>query len=230
MPEPGLHRAGRSASGRTWLHPIASRPVCPLSITLPVHRCKACGEWALAGYEDRNTGEMFSGSVNRGRRRYYVIAGPAGKGLQSVVVDPKTGKYFGVSSGTRLFRAPCPEHESACNDPRCSQQECPHCERDWTSRDDESEFDDRGLQIWPMTGAEHFVLGVAAETVLYGMPAYPDTSCEWKPGKGRRLLCFSDSRREAARLGPLLSAHHQTWIVRSAIAHALAEHSLPSAS
>ena len=69
---------------------------------------------------------------------------------------------------------------------------------------------------------------MTAETVLYGMPVYPGESREWKPGKGRRLLCFSDSRREAARLGPLLTSQHETWVVRAAIADTLARFRPPS--
>jgi len=81
-----------------------------------------------------------------------------------------------------------------------------------------------------LRGAERLALSVATETVLYGMPVYPDISRDWKPGKGRRLLCFSDSRREAARLGPLLTSQHETWVIRSAIANTLLTHKATSAT
>lgn len=127
--------------------------------------------------------------------------------------------------GTRLFRAPCPEHGTACNDTsQCTQQVCPHCGTSWSSSADDDDEDDRDLQIQPLRGAERLALGVATETVLYGMPVYADVSRDWKPGKGRRLLCFSDSRREAARLGPLLTAQHETWVIRSVIATTLAKY------
>ncbi len=201
------------------------------SITLPVYRCKACGEWALAGHEDVDSGAMEPGYLAReGTLRYYLVAdSPLGSELQSVKVDPKSGKCFGVAVGTRLYRAPCPDHESACNDPsECVKQKCPHCGIVWTGQADAVDSDDRKRQIQPLRGGEHLVVGVAAETVLYGMPEYPDVSREWKPGGGRRLLCFSDSRREAARLGPLLTAQHETWVVRAAIARAIAGHSSQS--
>ncbi len=43
-------------------------------------------------------------------------------------------------------------------------------------------------------------------------------------------MCFSDSRREAARLGPLLSNQHETWLVRAAVTDTLSKNlSQPSA-
>ena len=201
------------------------------AITLPMHRCKACGQWALAGHENAETGEVESGYFAAvAQRRYYLVADSGGKDLSVIVVNPQTGEYFGKGSGTRLFRAPCPTHGGACNDTsQCTQQQCPCCGISWSAPTDDDE-DDRDLKIQSVRGAERLAVGVAAETVLYGMPVYPDVSREWKPGKGRRLLCFSDSRREAARLGPLLTSQHETWIVRSAIAKTLATYELSSTS
>ena len=201
------------------------------AVTLPVHRCKACGHWALAGHENSETGELESGHFAEvAQRRYYLVADSGGKNLSVIVVNPQTGEYFGKGLGTRLFRAPCPKHGGACNDTsQCTQQECPRCGISWSVSTDDDE-DDKDLKIQPLRGAERLAVGVAAETVLYGMPVYPDVSREWKPGKGRRLLCFSDSRREAARLGPLLSSQHETWVIRSAIAKTLATYESSSAS
>jgi hypothetical protein len=61
------------------------------------------------------------------------------------------------------------------------------------------------------------------------MSPYRDATREWKPAKGRRLLCFSDSRREAARLGPLLTTQHETWVIRAAIVQTLSTRAAPSA-
>ena len=43
----------------------------------------------------------------------------------------------------------------------------------------------------------------------------------FSPAKGRRLLVFSDSRREAARLGPVLTAQHEIQVVRAALLDAV---------
>ena len=204
------------------------------AITLPVHRCKACGYWALAGFENPDTGEMESGHfAEAARRRYYLVSDSAGKDLSVVVVNAQTGKYFGKGAGTRLFRAPRPEHGTSCtrsSQRRCSQQACPNCGTNWGVSPDDADEDDRDLNIQPLKGAERLALSVATETVLYGMPVYPDVSRDWKPGQGRRLLCFSDSRREAARLGPLLTSQHETWVIRSAMANTLAAQKTSSAN
>lgn len=196
------------------------------AVTLPVHRCTACGEWALAGHEHQETRQLEAGHfAEANKRRYYLVLEAGGK---PIVVNPETGEYSGIGKGTRLYRAPCPKHGAECLDPsECTQQKCPHCGTSWSvSEDDEESGVD--LRIQPIRGGERIAVGVTAETVLHGMPVYPETSREWKPGKGRRLLCFSDSRREAARLGPLLTSQHETWVVRSAMANKL--RALPSPS
>ena len=220
------------AEGIGCLQAPSDRCVWCANITLPVHRCRACGQWALAGYENSDTGEMESGHfAEASKRRYYLVSDSCGKELSVVIVNPETGRYFGRGAGTRLFRAPCPEHGASCNDPsQCTRQACPNCATSWGTSPDDADEDDRDLQIQPLRGAERLALSVATETVLYGMPVYPDISRGWKPGQGRRLLCFSDSRREAARLGPLLTSQHETWVIRSAIANTLATYQSTSAT
>lgn len=60
-------------------------------------------------------------------------------------------------------------------------------------------------------------LSVVAETALASMPEYPDDTKAWKPARGRRLLVFSDSRAEAARLGPRLTRQHELQVFRAAV-------------
>ena len=64
-------------------------------------------------------------------------------------------------------------------------------------------------------------LSVVAETALAAMPEYPDESEAWKPARGRRLLVFSDSRAEAARLGPRLTRQHELQVFRAAVVERL---------
>ena len=66
-------------------------------------------------------------------------------------------------------------------------------------------------------------LSVVAETALAAMPEYPEENRVWKPARGRRLLVFSDSRAEAARLGPRLTRQHEVQVFRAAVVERLQE-------
>lgn len=60
-------------------------------------------------------------------------------------------------------------------------------------------------------------LSLVAETALAAMPEFPSSDKAWKPARGRRLLVFSDSRAEAARLGPRLTRQHEMQVFRAAV-------------
>jgi DEAD/DEAH box helicase domain-containing protein len=62
-----------------------------------------------------------------------------------------------------------------------------------------------------------FYLSATTGYILHEMPAYAGDSRDWKPGLGRRLLVFSDNRKEAAKLGCELGMRHEEWIVRKII-------------
>jgi Lhr-like helicase len=62
------------------------------------------------------------------------------------------------------------------------------------------------------------VLPVVAETLTASMPVHAGPDRAWLPAEGRRLLVFSDSRRESARLGPALTNQHEIQIARALIA------------
>jgi Lhr-like helicase len=53
--------------------------------------------------------------------------------------------------------------------------------------------------------------------MLHEMPAYPGHRSAWLPAGGRRLLVFSDSRTQAAKLGPRLTRQHERFVVRAAL-------------
>ncbi|HEY6343012.1 MAG TPA: DEAD/DEAH box helicase [Bryobacteraceae bacterium] len=222
--------AGQSprAEGLGCIQAPNDRCIYCASVTLPVCRCKDCGQWAVAAYENRESGEVESGQLtDTAKRRYYLVTQPGEKKLGAIMIDAATGSYC-QPSGTKLFRAPCPEHGAQCNHPNeCEKQQCPYCEANWTPGDNED--DEWDLKIQPLRGAERLALSVVAETALFGMPVYANNTRGWKPASGRRLLCFSDSRREAARLGPLLTRQHEVQVVRAAIASTLAEAQPPSA-
>jgi len=60
-------------------------------------------------------------------------------------------------------------------------------------------------------------LSIVGESMLAEMPPIPGQN-HFLPARGRRLLAFSDSRNEAARLGPKLQNQHEKQIFRAAIA------------
>jgi DEAD/DEAH box helicase domain-containing protein len=67
--------------------------------------------------------------------------------------------------------------------------------------------------------APGFYLSATTSYILHEMPAYAGDSRGWKPGQGRRLLVFSDNRKEAAKLGCELGFRHEEWIIRKLIAN-----------
>ena len=69
----------------------------------------------------------------------------------------------------------------------------------------------------PMVSMAGLFQTLAAETTLAATPPFPADNAQWKPGQGRRLLCFSDSRREAAKLGPNFLRQHEIQIFRSVL-------------
>lgn len=175
------------------------------SIVLSLFRCRNCGQWMLAGREI-----------------------PDGK----MMAERETRKVqsSGNDKGTQLMRPGLNESLSECNvrirrdDGRIRGagtttesvfelhviDECPQCGSE-TNGDNVSSFSmGTGLAI-----------PLVAETVLSEMPEFPSKGQggnTWLPANGRRLLTFSDSRREAARLGVQLTSQHETQVVRATIA------------
>jgi hypothetical protein len=201
--------------------------------TLPVHRCDTCGEWALAAFDDVEKGELKPGYyVAPGRRTFFLVSPHyEHEGFAVLVVDGQSGRYSGMGfSGAMLYKAPCPEHGAQCIDiARCGRQKCPRCEALWKGGNVNDDSEERESLCGPFRSGDRLAISVVAETMLSGLPPYGDASKHWKPARGRRLLCFSDSRREAARLGPYLTSQHEVWLVRAIVARALRDHSAPDA-
>jgi DEAD/DEAH box helicase domain-containing protein len=211
------------------LQPSSDRCGFCQAATLPLHRCDACGEWAFATSLNAAMRVLEPGYFVPPAQRVFYLLAPERSRSESVAitVDPVSGQYCAPGApGLTLFKAPCPEHGLGCTDPRaCSQQACPACGNLWSSPSDEDvDGQDRGCM--PISSGDRLGVFVLAETVLNGLPDFPHASARWKPASGRRLLCFSDSRREAARLGPHLTSQHDTWVARAAMNRVLAR--LPS--
>ena len=221
----------RRAFGLGPLQPLAARCASCRALTLTVFRCTTCGLGALVGSEDPFTLRISNDiAESAGSRRLFVtrcgLDDDLIRQLSRIEIDPNDGEIVGHGgTGVELFRAPCPEHGSDCHDPQCSRQMCPRCKVPWHGATAKRQGSNRRpiLDCVPLEGPQRLSLSVLAETVLEGMPAFRDDlgSRDWKPGLGRRLLCFSDSRREAARLGPQLTRAHERWVIRAAIVDAV---------
>ncbi|MCG8430967.1 MAG: DEAD/DEAH box helicase [Candidatus Omnitrophica bacterium] len=189
-------------------------------ITLPVHRCDNCGEWALAAHENQEASTLEPGYYAQSpeQRTYYLLICPKGLTLDEVVVDSEKGEIRGYGFvGVSLWKAPYESKES-------QSQQCPTCQSSWASTaNDDQQFMEWRRICRSLIGGRPFALSVTAETMLHDLPTYPGTSRDWKPAKGRRLLTFSDSRAAAARLGPLLTQQHEMQVVRAAMARCVRE-------
>jgi len=69
----------------------------------------------------------------------------------------------------------------------------------------------------PIGLSDQFLLPLVAETMLVNMPKIDKEINRFLPAQGRRLLIFSDSRSEAARLGSLLTYQHELQLFRRII-------------
>ena len=87
---------------------------------------------------------------------------------------------------------------------------CPNCEE---PKD--------GLR--PFVANSRVSLSILAEAVLAELPEFPSDRNVYLPAHGRRLLAFSDSRGEAARLGPQLARQHTAQLIRAAVVNTLAD-------
>jgi hypothetical protein len=164
---------------------------CPhcRNAVLTLYRCETCGSWALGGMEATGILRPMTGLWPHPSRQpsYFSLQAPDGQ-HSSVVVDPCTGELRG--SGAEGITLYC-----------LSSQECPTCnERNpW--------------KTFTTSGA--LAQSVVVETLLAELPPFPGKHAQFLPAAGRRLLAFSDSRTEAARLGPRLSRQHELQFFRT---------------
>ena len=78
----------------------------------------------------------------------------------------------------------------------------------------------------PIGISDALALSLMGESLLTEMPERGSTDQEWLPAKGRRILVFSDSRRDAARLGPHLTTQHEIHLARRLIHDAIVRSSI----
>jgi DEAD/DEAH box helicase domain-containing protein len=168
-------------------------PYCE-SAVLALSRCSNCGQWHLAAEEDPTGSTLQPASpMSFQPKQIYTLHAESSGRL--VVVDPETGMCSGEgASGVRLYRV---EACSVCGEESAS--------------------------ILSFSAYSNLFLSILAETLLAELPVYPSEDKLWLPAQGRRVLAFSDSRQEAARLGPRLTRQHETQLVRAAIMRSIEE-------
>ncbi len=174
----------------------------PLGATLSLARCQLSGEWFLAGVEENgHLREVPLALAMRGEpesgwltRLRFFSPRPIAQATQ-IVFNPQNGAMSGLGSpGIPLWRVTeCPATGLAI-----------------------------GRSIRFFGSQSGLQLTLLAETALMEMPVYAHEDRRWKPARGRRLLIFSDSRTEAARLGPRFTRQHEVQVFRAAVASTLA--------
>jgi len=174
-------------------------PYCAKA-TLSLYRCSNCGEWGLAGEQKPAESTLRpAGIFAQPKRLIFLTRHPAAAGTTRVI-DPDTGKVTGVGGNGLTLRV---------------FTTCPHCE---DGQEEESTPDQSQVPGYvPFIASSSLTLSILAETILTEVPPLPAADNLWLPARGRRLLAFSDSRREAARLGPRLTRQHEIQLVRAAL-------------
>ncbi len=206
-----IHLLARPADGlcvclnRACSAPDAHKLVPLGAVTAGIaDRCPACQRATLSLLRCDNCGAwMLGGELERNTLRPVARVTPhtqlftleSGTGGTALTIDSSTGMRSGV--GAAGVTVTCIER-------------CPHC------------YADRE-EITTFASSINLSLSIVAETLLAGMPEYPSSANGWLPARGRRLLTFSDSRAEAARLGPRLTHQHEIQLLRAAIVNALGQ-------
>ena len=185
-------------------------PYCTKA-TLSLYRCSNCGEWGFAGEQKPGTSALGPASMfARPQSLAFLTQHPAATGT-ALVIDPDTGKKTGEGGSGPTFRV---------------FTTCPHC---GDSQEEESTEDRRQVPGYaPFTASAALTLSILAETILSEVPPLPSSENLWLPARGRRLLAFSDSRREAARLGPRLTRQHEIQLIRAALTRCILDTDPPT--
>jgi len=179
--------------------------------TLSLYRCSNCGEWGLAGEQKPGPSALGPASLfARPQGLTFLTRHPAATGT-ALTIDPDTGARTGAGGSglnLRVFTA------------------CPHC---GDGQEEESAPNQERIPRYaPFTASPALTLSILAETVLAEVPPLPAADNLWLPARGRRLLAFSDSRREAARLGPRLTRQHEIQLIRAALTRCLLDTEPPT--
>lgn len=167
------------------------------SVALPVVRCEQCGHVLLASQLESGVLRPLPLAELRETQKSLSARGV----LLELSGDPLRGHE--VRPDGSLASASLRLYPIERRNPEQEALQSNDCDHEW---------------LQPLATGPGLLLSVVAETALEAMPTERDRERESiLPGGGRRLLVFSDSRREAARLGPALTWTHELQVVRAAI-------------
>ncbi len=161
---------------------------------LTLARCGNCGEWFFTGVFRDEDSSLHPRVRWVGENSSLRFARPA-QGNESSWFDFDTRQCLGRTENSI---------------PLTWVDACPNCS-------------EPSREFYPVGIGDQLALPIVAETILSEMPPFPSQSNAWLPARGRRLLVFSDSRREAARLGPNLTTQHEVHLGRKVLSSILEE-------
>ena len=207
---------------------LARREICP-----DCHRavfefgsCKRCGAVHLAGTIDRDgRGERFTSRVVRSDRRSWLLLGQADQVADEDDETLEEASAFGADAADALLCAGCGMLYSPGAAPPCDCAASPRVVRRIPARSGAP----RGCLACGARGAGMIRLfesgneasaAVLATALYQALPAEPDQAD--RPGGGRKLLAFSDSRQAAAFFAPYLESSHSLVQQRRLILDGLA--------
>lgn len=154
---------------------------------MTLSRCASCGEWLLSGEPDGN--RFLPAPRVSATTAFLTTSVPSAPQATQLRIKVRSAERNGATGRGVLV---------------AEVTECPCC---GAAREELKTF----LTWTPLA------LAILAETVLAELPEFPAEHNPYLPARGRRLLAFSDSRQEAARLGPRLTRQHEIQLVRSMI-------------
>ena len=166
---------------------------------LALYRCYNCGEWLLAGVEAKDSSVL---AVPPPFAEKYTVLTPR--------VEEALRRLPSEAKPRRLGSDAVLRSEVESGTPVAVVPRCPICTAN-------------ASRVKPFANATSLPLSIFAEAALAETPVYPTLDNVYRPAKGRRLLAFSDSRQEAARLGPRLTQQHEEQVARALILQSLGE-------
>jgi Lhr-like helicase len=168
---------------------------------LALYRCYNCGEWLIAGVEGKETPALVVPPLFADVKKCILMTPDVDGAQQRLSSEAKVRRL----GGDAVLRS-----EVEPGTPVAVVKRCPTCGAN-------------DSRLRPFANTTSLPLSIFAEAALAATPVYPTTDNVYRPAKGRRLLAFSDSRQEAARLGPRLTKQHEEQVARALILQALGE-------